>query len=104
MRPIAAYPSVRASTPPRRYCLPDANDAFVEFIKAHGFEPTRNKEENEDMVRAMLPPGVELSLPLKLVNPSKCIAATHTICGIEHAENIYCRKVKPTSNTKAVSK
>jgi hypothetical protein len=102
VRAITAYPSVRPPPPPRRYCIADTNDAFSEFIKAHGFDATRDKEENEVMVRAILPPGVELSLPPKIRHPAKCIAATHTTCGIEHADNIHCRK--PKANTKSTSK
>ncbi len=103
MRPKAPQPSVKPPAPPRRYCLADTNDAFVEFIKVHGFDATRDKEENEVMVRAMLPPGVELSLPPKPRQSAKCIAANLTTCGIEHADNIHCRKVKPTT-TKSASK
>ncbi len=91
VRPNVAQPSVKPPAPPRRYCLADTNDAFVEFIKTHGFDATRDKDENEVMVRAILPPGVELSLPPKLL--TKCIAANLTTCGIEHAENTFCRKV-----------
>lgn len=104
VRPNTAQPSVKPPAPSRRYCLADTNDAFVEFIKVHGFDATRDKEENEVMVRAMLPPGVELSLPPKARQSAKCIAATHTTCGIEHAENIHCRKLKVNANVKDTSK
>lgn len=100
IRPRVVQPSVKPPPPSRRYCLADTNEAFVEFVKAHGYEPAKDKEENELMVRAMLPVGVELSLPLKPKHPNKYIAATLTTCGYDHADNIHCRKPKVKNTTK----